>query len=277
MPPSRRLLLACAVAFCIGPAAGQGASGGLVEHAVVTSAAEAPAVQLWRDPSTGLVALQHDGEASLVLVQGRTVDHVDDGHLTELATYRSAHRAWAGVELRFALAQSTALAALAAGDQVRRPALMDVPRPSPDVTFTRVWDYDTSLAALQRSVRFPVPAPGARLAGLQLADAARVRTRSAAEDTGLTAMIAYSSDPARLGTDDRELILNAAPPTSGMGAANAALFKTLRDRMTGHGWEARFAKDGAAILRRRGSYVVVTASWAPTQAAWRAIFARIAA
>ncbi|HEY2542934.1 MAG TPA: hypothetical protein VGH92_07740 [Gaiellaceae bacterium] len=235
-------------------------------------------MELWGDPRTGEIALRREGESSVVIVQGKVVDHIDGGHLSELASYRRASAAWFPVRLRYGLTLAAARTALSAGERVSRPSLMTPPQPSWHLsTYTRVWDFDTDIDLLRRSVSLQLPSHIAvRVAGLRLADLAQVRTRGPGpRDTGLSAMITYSSAPTRLGTDDHELILNAAASSTEMGDTNAMLFKRTKNALFSRAYAARLVNDHQAIIQYRQTYIALTATWAPTRSAWRALLLQL--
>jgi hypothetical protein len=208
------------------------------------------------------------------------VEHVEGGSVYQRATYRSLKSAWHVVDLWYGVTLASVRAALASGDQVERPALMSPSPPSwATRTYVRVWDFDTDVKAVRRSVQFAVPMAGPALAGLRIADVERIWTRGPglALDWGLAAWIEYSSAPARHRSDDRELILNVYAASQRAGADSASLFRRTPDRLVGPGYDARLVDQVHAILRYRGSYVVVVAErWGPSRSQWRVLLQRIA-
>ena|SRR5436309_6516722 len=153
---------------------------------------------------------------------------------------------------------------------------MDVPKPDwSEKTYTYSIDYGTNVGALRRGVRFAVPSPGARLAGLKLAEVMLVRFLG--PDSGRLGVLIYSSNPARVGLgDDREIRLTAASPVRGFGAAWRTEFVNSGDKLSGPGYDARLVDSADAVLRYHGAYVLVTIRLNLSRAGWRRILAQIA-
>jgi hypothetical protein len=137
-------------------------------------------------------------------------------------------------------------------------------------------DFGTNLKALRRTAGFAVPSPGLRLDGRKLAVVSLSRTVTTNLDSGPLAVIVYSSDPARLGAGSSEIVINVAPPTTGVGQSYASFFAKSRRHVGGTGVDARLTSDGDAILRYHGSYVFVRLDGKSSDGRWRTVLQRIA-
>ena len=121
-------------------------------------------VDVWRDASTGELAFRMRGADDLALLRGRTIFGVIEGRLGDVTVYSHLRDAWKVIRERYGLTAARTNAVLAAGETVRRPALLAVPKPDPD-EYTLSLDFGTDIAALRHAARFAVPSPGRRLDG----------------------------------------------------------------------------------------------------------------
>jgi hypothetical protein len=227
-------------------------------------------VDVWSDPSTGEIAFRIQGDTDVDLLRARTIFDVTDGRLAGETVYQRAGDAWTIIHERYGLTSARTTAALAAGETVPRPPLMTVPKPD-SIGFIYSRDFGTDLAALRNAARFPVPSPGPRLDSRVLAHASLDRVEASNVGPGNLAVIIYSSNPAKLGAGDTEVLLNAAPPTSPSGSSYATFFAKSRHRISGV--DARITSLGDVILRYHGSYVLVRMDENASDSHWRAVLA----
>jgi len=113
---------------------------------------------VWKDNVTGEVAFQLEGDTDVLAVTGTTVAFMSKGVLSELATYRAVKRAWLVITARFGLTIEQTSAALARGEAVPRPTLMNIPRPDwLNGSYARVIDFgaDVGLSAEPFAFRYP--------------------------------------------------------------------------------------------------------------------------
>jgi hypothetical protein len=245
-------------AVAVFAAVGAKAQVAQVQHATVPVGQYV--VELWRDPADGELAFQLGGSDDWEILQRQTLYDLIDGRLNGVTVYSAAARAWRPIRSRFGLTPDQVDAALAAGDRVDRPELMDVPRldRSTRSYFFRK-DFGTDVRALRKAARFPVPSPGLTLAGLRLADVSLGQSRVPGRlvDGGYVADLVYSATPDHLGTGERQLSVDAAP--SGTAAADSykRFFLAGGQWLARPGYDARLTPDGQAILRYRGLYVLV--------------------
>jgi hypothetical protein len=228
-------------------------------------------VDIWRDASNGELAFRLRGGTDVTIVRERTIFDVVESKLSDATVYSSRRHAWSVISARFGVTESRTSAALAAGETVARPKLMTVPKPDPqEYSFSR--DFGTDLAALRRAARFAVPLPGPRLDGRALWDVSLSHTRTATGDSGPVGVIIYSNNA----SGDNQVLLNVASAESGNGADYADFFTRSRRPVGGAGVDARLIDEGEAILRYRGSYVLVRLDGRTTDSRWRGVLRQIA-
>jgi hypothetical protein len=249
-----------------------------VQHASVNLGEVGPGgitlvVDVWRDPSSGELAFQFHGDHDVDLLRGKSLFGVIEGRLADQTVYQRVADAWIVIHERYGLTASRTLAALQAGATEARPALMNLPKPDPrEFTYSR--DFGTDLGALRHAARFPVPSPGPRLDGRVLAHVSLDRVETSNVGPGNLADIIYSSNPAKLGAGDSEVLLNVAPPSSPVGSSYATFFANSRHRISGV--DARVTSDGDVILRYHGSYILVRLGENASDSRWRSILGQIA-
>jgi hypothetical protein len=234
-------------------------------------------VELWRDPADGELAIQLRSADGWTILRRRTLVDVFEGHVNSMAVYLTAAGAWKSIRSRYGLTADRVDAALRRGDSVDRPSLMDVPKLDRQTrAYVFVRDFATDVPRLRRAVHFRVPAPGPTLAGLLLADVALVQFRGPGRlvDAGYVAHLAYSADPAHLGTGERQLGIDAASPRSGAAGTYKAAFLASHRRLVGPGYDARLT-DSGTILRYHGTYVLVFPRWDLPVGQLREILSRI--
>jgi hypothetical protein len=247
-----------------------------VQHATVPLGQHA--VEVWRDPTDGEVALQLEGADNWTILRRRTLYHTIEGHLSNVTVYLTAADAWKPIHLQYGLLPDQVDAALSGGDNVARPALMEVPRLDRATRgYLYARDFATDTGRLRKAAHFPVPAPGPTLAGLRLADVSLFQLRGPGRlvDIGYVAYLVYSADPDRVGTGERMLGIDAASPRSGWGGSYRDSFIKSRTRLVGPGYDARLSSDGRAILRYHGSYALVAPNWDLTLGRLRTVLAKI--
>jgi hypothetical protein len=274
----RGAIVAIVVVAAVLVVAGWRAATPTVQHASISLGNVGPngvplVVDVWRDPSGGEFAFQVHGDHDVDLLRGRTIFGVTEGRLGDQTLFQHVGDAWTVIHERYGLTAARTLAALNAGETVARPALMTVPKPDPN-EFTYSRDFGTDLAGLRRAARFPVPAPGPRLDGRVLAHVSLDRVETSNVGPGNLADIVYSSNPAKLGSGDTEVVLNVAPPDSPTGSSYATFFAKSRHRISG--LDARITGDGDVILRYHGSYILVRLGENASDSHWRAVLGRIA-
>jgi hypothetical protein len=277
---ARQAIVGPAIVAAVFVAAGWSFAVPTVQHASVSLGNVGPyglplVVDVWRESPTGEFAFQFHGDHDVDLLRGRTIFGVIEGRLGDQTLYRRVADAWTVIHERYGLTAARTLAALKSGETVARPTLMNVPKPDPhEYTYSR--DFGTDLAALRRAARFPVPSPGLRLDGRVLAHVSLDRVETSNVGPGNLADIIYSSNPAKLGAGDTEVLLDVAPPDSPFGSSYATSFADSRQRIPGPGYDARITSDGDAILRYHGSYVLVRLGENASDGRWRTVLRRIA-
>lgn len=259
---------------------GSAASGGVrssVRHALMPG--RLATVEVWEDPITQTFAFQVQGDDTVDVVTARIAFRVEGGRLAERATYPTPAQALLRAEERYGLTPDALEAALASGDLVERPALMDPPPPDLNgpSTFQTVTYFGGNVAAQRRAVKFWIPSPGLHLLGLRLSQVALLRDYGPnVADTGPVALLDYQATTSAPKITP-ELTIESAPARTWWGQSNMAFFEKSRVRLIGPGYDARFVPP-QVILRHNGSYVtVVPQVWFSVRARWRALLARIAA
>jgi hypothetical protein len=247
-----------------------------VEHALVPVGQFT--VEVWHDPAVGELALRYQGADDLMILDGRTRYDLIEGQLSNVTVYMNAVGLWKPVTTRYGVTAEQVSAALSSGDRVDRPSLMDIPnlvRPSRPYYFVR--DFGTQVRVLRRAARFPVPAPGPVLAGLQLAHVTLSQTRGPGRlvDGVYVASLSYSADPEHIGTGERQLGVESASVRSPAGDSYRQFFATSRRRLVGRGYDARLT-DSGVILRYHGIYVLVFPRWDASLAELRAVLSKVA-
>jgi len=247
-----------------------------VRHALVSE--PAGAVEVWKDTATAELAFRFQGEDRVTILRGRFLFLIEGGRLIERSTYSASAQQWRRIHEEYGLTAGSTEAALAAGEIVVRPGLMNAPPPrwNGPGTYQSELHFGTDVQAQRRAAGFWAPSPGLKLDGLRMADAALLRIRGPwGADSGPVALLVYSADPAREGTGEPELGLDATPSTSSWGRSYAAFFAKSRTRLVGRAYDARLVPP-QVILRHRGTYVAIVAhGWTPTQVQWRAILTRV--
>jgi hypothetical protein len=231
-----------------------------VQHALVPVGQVA--VELWRDPGDGELALQYQGSDDWTILRRRTRYDLIEGRLSNVTVYLTTARAWKPIHSQYGFTPEQVDAALDSSQRVDRPRLMDIPsldRPTRAYFFVR--DFGTDVGRLRKAARFPVPAPGQTLAGLQLANVSLSQFRGPGRlvDGGYVASLFYSANPDHLGRGERQLALEAAWPRTNAGDSyRRSFFAASSLRLVGPGYDARLTSTGDAILRYQGIYVLVS-------------------
>jgi hypothetical protein len=248
-----------------------------VQHAVVPVGRYL--VELWRDPADSEVAFRLQGSEDWEIFRRQRLYDFVEGHVDSVSVYSTVNRGWKSIRLRYGVTQDQADAALAAGDRVDRPPLMEVPRlDRTPRAYLFVRDFGTDVRALRKSARFPVPSPGLTLAGLRLADVALTQSRGPGRlvDGGYVANLFYSATPDRLGTGESHFAVEAASPRSSAGDSYKRSFLSSPRRLVGPGYEARLTSDGQAILRYHGIYVLLVPTFELPMSELRAALSQVA-
>jgi hypothetical protein len=275
---ARQAIAAFTVAAAVLVATGWSTASATVEHASINLGHVGPGglllvVDVWRDPSSGELAFRIQGDTDVDLLRRRTIFDVIDGRLASKTVYQRAGDAWTIIRERYGVTGAGTLAALKAGETVTRPALMTVPKPDP-MGFIYSRDFGTDLAALRHAAPFAVPSPGPRLDARALADVSLDRVGTSTVGPGNLAVIIYSSNSAKIGAGDTEVLLNVAPPNSPSGSSYATYFASSSHRISGV--DARITSLGDVILRYHGSYVLVRLDEKASDSHWRTVLRRIA-
>ena len=259
---------------------GSAASGGVqssVRHALIPE--QVATVEVWEDPITQTFAFQFQGDDTVEIVTARVVFRVEGSRLAERATYPTPAQALLQAEKRYRLTPDALEAALASGDLVERPALMNPPTPDSNgtSTFQTVTYFGGNVATQRRAVKFWIPSPGLHLLGLRLSQVALLRVYGPnLPDSGPVALLDYQAT-ASAPNIAPELTINSVPAGSAWGRSDMIFFEKSRVRLIGTGYDARLVPP-QVILRHDGSYVsVFPHNWTPTRVQWRAMLARIAA
>jgi hypothetical protein len=274
---SRVLALAVALGAAAFLVDGSEAQSAKVEHAAIPHGQYV--VEVWRDPVDGELTFRTGGSHDRAILRRLTLYHLIEGRLSSVVVFSAAAHAWRPIRLQYGLTPERVDAALAAGDRVDRPALMDVPsldRSTRQYFFAK--DFGTDVRALRRAAGFPVPSPGLMLGGLRLADVFLGQSRGPRRlvDGGYVATLTYSATPDRLGTGERQLGVYAAPPGTSAADSYRMFFRSSRQRLVGPGYEALLTPDGQAILRYRGMYVLVFPQFDLPLTELRAALSRVA-
>lgn len=229
-----------------------------VQHAVVP--VRQFALEVWRDPADGELALQFQGSDSWTILRGRTLYYQTEGRVSNVAVYLTAPDAWKPIHSQYGLTPEQVDAALSGGDRVDRPPLMDLPRlERPPRAYFFVRDFGTDVRRLRQAAQFPVPSPGPTLAGLRLARVSLTQSRGPGRlvDGGYVANLFYSANPEHSGTGERQLAIFAASPRSSAGDSYRMSFTASSTRLVGPGYDARLSSRGDTILRYHGIYVLI--------------------